>query len=261
MTADPYRATATSPSNPADPGSWNRYAYVLADPVNYNDPSGMDVCVVGAGTERSPFEWVDCQVVRGVPVANGRGEGANNKESDWYDRQIEKADGLLDKAYSRALAALANPKCSGLFKDANGNPLKDASGNALDPTQVLKGLYLGYQGTSIPAYGTITFSYDQGSSNFATTKGNGTFPNVSVSGVYYNTATIDFNMYWFNLGFQDENAAVLLHELGHAINALSPGWTAGNSIKSDTFSGATSLLNQETVYKDCIAPLNSTSND
>jgi RHS repeat-associated protein len=33
LTADPYR--------PADPGGWNRYAYVGNDPVNFHDPSGL----------------------------------------------------------------------------------------------------------------------------------------------------------------------------------------------------------------------------
>jgi hypothetical protein len=35
-TADPYRASAGA----SDPGSWNRYAYVGGDPINYNDPEG-----------------------------------------------------------------------------------------------------------------------------------------------------------------------------------------------------------------------------
>ena len=42
MTPDPYRATATSPSNPNNPQSWNRYAYVTGDPVNFYDRSGLD---------------------------------------------------------------------------------------------------------------------------------------------------------------------------------------------------------------------------
>jgi len=28
-------------ADPTDPGSWNRYAYVQGDPVNFNDPTGM----------------------------------------------------------------------------------------------------------------------------------------------------------------------------------------------------------------------------
>jgi RHS repeat-associated protein len=37
LTPDPYEGSA----NPANPQSWNRYAYVLNDPVNYNDPDGL----------------------------------------------------------------------------------------------------------------------------------------------------------------------------------------------------------------------------
>jgi hypothetical protein len=38
MTPDPYRASAKL----INPTSWNRYAYVNGDPVNSNDPSGLD---------------------------------------------------------------------------------------------------------------------------------------------------------------------------------------------------------------------------
>jgi RHS repeat-associated protein len=36
-TPDPYQASG----GPADPQSWNRYAYVQSDPINYNDPLGL----------------------------------------------------------------------------------------------------------------------------------------------------------------------------------------------------------------------------
>lgn len=39
---DPYRASG----GPADPGSWNRYAYVSNDPVNHSDPAGLQQCSV-----------------------------------------------------------------------------------------------------------------------------------------------------------------------------------------------------------------------
>ena len=37
LSPDPYRASG----GPADPGSWNRYAYVMDDPVNLSDPEGL----------------------------------------------------------------------------------------------------------------------------------------------------------------------------------------------------------------------------
>ena len=42
MTPDPYKATATSPSRPSNPTSWNRYLYVLGDPINHTDRHGLD---------------------------------------------------------------------------------------------------------------------------------------------------------------------------------------------------------------------------
>jgi hypothetical protein len=37
LSPDPYRASG----GPGDPGSWNRYAYVGGDPINFLDPEGL----------------------------------------------------------------------------------------------------------------------------------------------------------------------------------------------------------------------------
>ena len=41
LTPDPYMANNGGPGDVADPGSWNRYAYVGGDPINYYDPEGL----------------------------------------------------------------------------------------------------------------------------------------------------------------------------------------------------------------------------
>ncbi|MBX9602273.1 MAG: hypothetical protein K2X35_14795, partial [Bryobacteraceae bacterium] len=46
-TPDPYQASG----GPADPGSWNRYAYVGGDPVNNTDPEGLYTTKPPSGTD------------------------------------------------------------------------------------------------------------------------------------------------------------------------------------------------------------------
>jgi RHS repeat-associated protein len=41
LTADPYVATADGANDPGEPQSWNRYSYVLGDPINLYDPEGL----------------------------------------------------------------------------------------------------------------------------------------------------------------------------------------------------------------------------
>ncbi len=44
--ADPLHETATTPADPSNPGSWNRFAYTAADPINLIDPLGTSNCAV-----------------------------------------------------------------------------------------------------------------------------------------------------------------------------------------------------------------------
>jgi RHS repeat-associated protein len=50
LTPDPWGPSAT----PANPQSWNRYTYVLGDPVNNIDPSGLDVSHIDIGFGTTP---------------------------------------------------------------------------------------------------------------------------------------------------------------------------------------------------------------
>ena len=47
MTPDPYQGTSGGPGDVNNPQSWNRFAYVTGDPVNWYDPEGLDGCPPG----------------------------------------------------------------------------------------------------------------------------------------------------------------------------------------------------------------------
>ena len=64
LTADPSRRSMV----PGNPGSWNRYAYVLGDPVNGRDPSGK-IFACTDGDAQSIYD-VSCS---GIPDDSGGG--------------------------------------------------------------------------------------------------------------------------------------------------------------------------------------------
>ena len=54
LTPDPYMAATNGGNDPSNPGSWNRYAYVAGDPINYYDPAGEYMAIPAPGTEWTP---------------------------------------------------------------------------------------------------------------------------------------------------------------------------------------------------------------
>ena len=76
---DPYQASAGA----EDPGSWNRYAYVGGDPINYLDPSGLNAQRPGYCS--AEYSYSDCAElgifsdggVPGVGVGGGNSPGLN----------------------------------------------------------------------------------------------------------------------------------------------------------------------------------------
>jgi RHS repeat-associated protein len=73
LSSDPYRASG----GPSDPGSWNRYAYVVGDPVNLFDPTGL-LTIIIPGTfeaDENP-EWAQVGSEFNTAVSQTFGEEA-----------------------------------------------------------------------------------------------------------------------------------------------------------------------------------------
>ena len=67
MTPDLYQGTSGGPGDSNNPQSWNRYAYVLGDPVNWFDPQGLDNC--------SPGDPLPCTITVNGNGGSGGGSG------------------------------------------------------------------------------------------------------------------------------------------------------------------------------------------
>jgi hypothetical protein len=80
MTPDPYRASG----GPGVPQSWNRYAYVIGDPLNLIDPRGTTYCFINpsTGAVESCYDSVD--VSAGLDGGSGGGakSGTTNVPTD-----------------------------------------------------------------------------------------------------------------------------------------------------------------------------------
>ncbi|MBX9602623.1 MAG: hypothetical protein K2X35_16585 [Bryobacteraceae bacterium] len=73
-TPDPYQASG----GPADPGSWNRYAYTWGDPINNIDPEGTTVCYnLGVFVFCFDSVTVSAQISGGGGPRGGGGGGVN----------------------------------------------------------------------------------------------------------------------------------------------------------------------------------------
>ena len=93
---DPYQASGS----PADPGSWNRYAYVGGDPVNFNDPLGLDAWVVPFGESMPLFP-------RKPPGSGGVGGGGGEGGKDKYAPDEGSEDWHAELAASTAAMWMA----------------------------------------------------------------------------------------------------------------------------------------------------------
>jgi len=224
LTADPYRASATSPSYPANPQSWNRYAYVQGDPVNFNDGSGLFRCTVGAGEGQ---QTTNCEIVQ-VP-----GRIPPHTKEEWDDLHPVAAKKIK----------LQNVSKSGPNEDAILETLQDVLANLDDECAKYLGgrdvvtgrinALMDTRGSPLIAHGTISPTsisaftggrqeQFEGNALAEAEAAVGSFAIlVNDSGAFFSS-----NYLTDNGRLQGNTTAardfVLLHELGHSLGA--PGF-------------------------------------
>ncbi len=247
LTPDPYQASG----GPANPQSWNRYAYVHGDPVNFYDPAGlMASCPPGTHTGPDAMGCVSDNPSTGEGGVSGLGGGSDGMEvvsgggldgGGASGVAWDLNQGLLPAAFSRALQALGlNQDCAALF----------GSGN-VDPSAILIGLFSGQ------SYGRITFQYRSNPSwGIAQTSPAGVIQMLryAITGtasrvlITINTWTSGQQQQYWNEGNFTVNAETLLHELSHVIDLL---FGSGTSSLQHPRNAQASWDLDELIYMTC----------
>jgi RHS repeat-associated protein len=84
---DPYLASGVG----ARPQSWNRYAYVSGDPINYADPKGLDQCLVGWMYDANGQPVGDGGIY-GACDGGGGGDGGDNSQMQTVNTGLATGD-------------------------------------------------------------------------------------------------------------------------------------------------------------------------
>jgi RHS repeat-associated protein len=186
LTADPYTASGGT----TNPSSWNRYAYVEGDPINFNDPQGLfalaphdfgfsgELLVNILGFQRSlgypatPREKIQSRAEAGLAAVTVALENAVATQSVFTTEQLECISGIETGRTWNPNVRGSNSR-AGLFQfdeqnwRASGTSIPwDGGANARDPeisaTVALALLFrkLGYDGVGNPTDDAIQKAID-----------------------------------------------------------------------------------------------------
>ena len=256
-TPDPYRASGRR----SDPQSWNRYGYVVGDPVNLLDSSGLDA---GAFDETGDggVDGGYCELWNFVPNGNddvgswdclihpSQGQGGDGRAISTYGsggavhvkkysgsgKQQDKIESVLQKIED-ALATDTN--CSGWLKGGADYIAALISGNLFghaDFNQNTTAAFVGnnnFDGSSagVPVGYTLTVN------------NNGAFFNGVVLGPSGQVYLLVVGALGYQGGSLAAPATILIHELGHLLDA--------EGFKSDQKSQSNGAANDKLVDKNC----------
>ena len=249
MTADPYSGSA----EPGNPQSWNRYPYVMGDPLNAFDPEGTTYCFVNpdTGLTEECFDSVDVNGSSGFAGGpSGGGGGATPQEQKGmratYNTSTLLGNQVLSNGEQLALKWLNSPSCQALFGSGLGNP-----DNVLQ-SLLTTGSFGGGQITLTTGYIPLVSSSTLGGVTVQTPLGMLGAVVATGAAIFINS-----NVLPAPAGVQATNATqdvseTLIEELGHAYNDTSG--SGGSTIAYDnpfvvgTTPGKTNFTN---IMKAC----------
>jgi len=241
VSADQYQASA----GPRDPGSWNRYAYVGGDPINFKDPRGNNCLSVAPRGQASGCEFCDpyspgwdcCEYLDTCDYPPGRGGGGDDDPSVGLTDQRE-GGGIQQGSPSFALAADAMGAAqTALWTDFMGLmsvPCEaDLAAVGVTNSEISAGALYAFIVNGMTQAAGSTYAQDAYGNSAAYNAAVGRWGTISMAQymtlvapnaaavAQLNGNTIYINAAWVNgMGVLDQQA-MLLHELLHNITGLT----------------------------------------
>jgi hypothetical protein len=240
MTPDSYAASA----KPSGPQSWDRYAYVLGDPINSNDPSGQDlgdtigdnlwesggtpagiswspcgsVMTFVDGTEMpSPCDFVPVVAVASISTCHYT-QGLSG-ETLYYC--LQAASGVVKKDISTLTSRLAmDPSCANWL------------GQGLAPGSLMKAI----SKLTIGEASSITWLPN---------------PGAAIDGTADDAPLFDVvvNYSYFLSAPQDDQIDILIHEMAHIFNV--PGFGSEANSSSGTINQTLENQEEDAIRQHC----------
>jgi RHS repeat-associated protein len=208
MSADPYGGSARL----RNPGSWNRYAYVDGDPVNYQDPTGLD----GDGEGDQPSCYAYAEVFADCYTSPGNGFFASGTAFDRATQRLSAAENALCDRTSFSMPCIQD-----LMAIDAQRPADQRAGSALDvidvastesfkngigSTDPVSALYADPQAAAAAEPGAIGDAFAANPNGLTAKTVLGTEPGGTI---YINGALIGNNL--------RINEALLIHEALHSL--------------------------------------------
>lgn len=214
--------------NSKNPTSWNRYAYVDDDPINFNDRNGLFVRSVddgwggdggggaGGGGIGVPFcdlfpNYLTCN--GGIDTDGTNGGGGGGGGGVFNPMTIPG----FGQALGVALAALATPDCASLF---------GLSANSMNPGDLLAHAVAAAAdgAASLLEFGTTSkdgiIAHAAEAGTTVVTSDPWAYINGDGQGVESSRVVIEINLQSWSGLTQIQQAQVIIHELGHTFDEL-----------------------------------------
>jgi RHS repeat-associated protein len=216
LTPDPRRKSARR----TDPGTWNRYAYTVGDPVNRRDARGLDPGLLDDDDDDDDDD----------------GGSGSDPVPQYLPISPAVQQDLLNSALDIALQMLENPQC--VIPLFNGVP------GSVSPSQVLQQLV---------SDGNVVFGDIGDNDTAATTQiligppGQSNSALITLNNNGLGQFSLGTNSYGLSSAYYD--AMVLIHELGHAYSDIYGA--ASTQITSDSNDVDASMANSQNIVSAC----------